>query len=84
MPSREVYNELLCKGIRVDNCVYNRYDSLTSEKDLIALFEILSSIKDKNGNPALLTANTIVANPDFDKIRESGFEIFFMNHLQKL
>jgi hypothetical protein len=73
MPSREVYEALLYKGIRVDNLSYNRYDSLASEEDLTALFEVLSSVKDKNGNPAIFTANTIMANPDFDKIKKSDF-----------
>ena len=77
MPSKEVYDKLLKKGIRVDNMPYNRYDSLASEKDLEALFEVLTSVKDKNGNPAVITANTIVANPDFDKIKGSGFQEYF-------
>lgn len=73
MPSRQVYEKLLSKGIRVDSLSYNRYDSLASEDDLTALFEVLNSVKDKNGNPAIVTANTIVGNPDFDKIRKSNF-----------
>jgi len=73
MPSREVYEKLLSKGIRVDNLAFNRCDALASESDLKALFEVLHSVKDKNGNPAIITANTIVSNPDFDKIRDSNF-----------
>lgn len=73
MPSKQVYNELIKKGIRVDNDPYNKYDSLATKKDLEALFEVLSSIKDKNGRSAVLTANTITANPDFEKIKASGF-----------
>lgn len=77
MPSRELYDQLLKEGIRVDNCPYSRYDSLASEEDLIRLFEVLSSVRDKYGNPAIITANTVVANPDFEKIRTSGFETYF-------
>jgi hypothetical protein len=77
MPSKEVYENLLKKGIRVDNLSYNKYDSIASEKDLTGLFEILHSVKDRNGNPAVITANTIVANPDFDKIKASGFDAYF-------
>lgn len=73
MPSKQVYNELLKRGIRVDNDPYNKYDGLATKKDLEALFEVLSSIKDKNGRSAVLTANTITANPDFEKIKASGF-----------
>lgn len=48
-------------------------DSLESNTDLEVLFEALQSVKDKHGNPAMITANTIVANPDFRKIKASGF-----------
>jgi len=77
MPSREVYNTLLSKGIRVDNFPYNRYDSLACETDLSALFDILSSVKDRCGNNAVITANTIVTNPDFDRIRQNDFQEYF-------
>jgi hypothetical protein len=74
MPSKEVYEILLKSGIRVDNCPYNRYDSLASDEDLNVLFDILVKHKDKNGNYPVITANCLVANPDFDRIRESGFQ----------
>jgi len=77
MPSRYIYNLLIHRGIRVDLDPYCRYDSLATTEDLEALFELLSTIKDKNGNPAVLTANTVTANPDFDKIRKSGFNNYY-------
>ena len=76
MPDNATYDLLLAKGIRVDNCPYNRYDSLASEKDLSALFELLASFRDFNGNHPILTANCVVVNPDFEKIRESGFTTY--------
>lgn len=77
MPSKEVFDELKYLGIKVDNLSFNRYDSLASEEDLMRLFEVLSSVKDKNGNPAVLTANTIVANPDFERIKASKFAEYY-------
>jgi hypothetical protein len=74
MPDKATYDILLAKGIRVDNCPYNKYDSLASEDDLIALFEVLSRFRDINGNPPKITANCVLANPDFDKIRRSDFK----------
>lgn len=73
MPSREVYKKLLKAGIRVDQCHYCSNDSLETEEDLIHLFEVLTSVSDKFDNPAVITANTLVANPDFEKIKESNF-----------
>lgn len=74
MPDKATYDKLLAKGIRVDKCVYNRYDSLASEDDLTALFEVLNNYNDKYGNPPIITANCVIANPDFDRIRNSGFK----------
>ena len=73
MPSKEVYAQLLSRGIRVDKDSYCRYDSLASVDDLSALFDVLTSVKDKNGRNAVLTADAVVANPDFEKIRDNGF-----------
>lgn len=73
MPDKNTYNVLLSKGIKVDTCPFNRYDCLASEKDLFLLFEVLNGFRDINGNPPILTANSIMVNPDFDKIRESQF-----------
>jgi hypothetical protein len=83
MSSKEAYNHFLEKGYPVDKDPYNRFDSLESNDDLEKLFGVLSSVKDKNGNPALMTANSLVANPDFDKIKESGFTSYFYEPLPK-
>lgn len=77
MPSREVYDEFLCRGIRVDRDPYCRYDNLATKHDLENLFEVLNSVKDKNDYPAVITANTLSANPVFDKIRESNFTEYY-------
>ena len=72
MPSREVYNEFIKNNIPVDKISFDKNDSLESEQDLIALFESLLKFKDKDGNPPVLTAYHVVANPDFEKIEESN------------
>ncbi|MBK9042494.1 MAG: hypothetical protein IPN97_04625 [Saprospiraceae bacterium] len=73
MASKQTYDTLIQQGIRVDQLSYNKYDALERRSDLTALFDVLCSVKDKNGNHAKLTANTIVANPDFEKIKQSGY-----------
>lgn len=72
MPSREVYNTLIKNNIPLDKFSFDKYDSLESEEDLIALFETLNKFKDIEGNPAVLTAYHVVANPDFEKIEENN------------
>lgn len=68
MPSREVYERCLKAGYPVDQTWFERYDSLLSEADLELLFETLSSFKDSKGRHPVITANAIMANPDFDGI----------------
>ena len=74
MPSKKIYNHLISSGIKVDECPYNRYDALESEVDLSNLFDVLTSIKDIKGNFPVVTANMVVANPDFERIKKSKFQ----------
>lgn len=72
--SRESYLYFLKKGYKVNLCPYNRFDALECNDDLEMLLNVLSSVKDVNGNQAKITINNIVANPDFGKIKEAEFE----------
>jgi len=76
MPSREVYEKCLKAGYPVDRIAYERYDSLASEEDIELLFGLLTSIKDINGNHPVITANCVVVNPDFVKIRTDNFNYY--------
>lgn len=77
MASKDAYKHFLTLGYPVDECPYNRYDSLESNADLELLFSVLSSVKDRNGNPAIVTANSLVANPDFERIKNANFKEYF-------
>lgn len=77
MPSKSILESLRHRGLNVDNCPFTKYDSLASADDLEKLYEVLSSVKDRNGNHAVLTANTVVANPNFEKIRNSNFQYYY-------
>lgn len=82
MPSSQARDRLLGKGVKLKAPnTYDRVDTLASDDDLSALMEVLDSVRDKNGNPALMTLNCVVANPDFQKIwdvvSEEEFDILF-------
>lgn len=84
MPSLKVYEQLKASGLDVDSgdaLRYNMNDTLEDSSDLEALFEVLNSFKDPLGNPAVFTALALCANPDFDKIRHSGFQQYFYESL---
>ncbi len=77
MPSADTFRNLISKGIRVDKCPYTSYDSLASEKDLNDLFSVLKEFQDKNGFHPVITANTLMMNPDFQRIEKSGFTSYY-------
>ena len=72
--NEEDYRELLNHGFPVDKSPHTRYGALANHQDLYKLYETLTSVKDKNGRFAVFTPFTIMANPDFEKIREENFE----------
>ncbi|MBP8959657.1 MAG: hypothetical protein KBG40_04445 [Bacteroidales bacterium] len=80
MPSNESFSKLQKERINLndlDALRYNINDTLESSDDLYALFEVLSSESDYNGRLVVFTPVYVVANPDFNKIRESNFSEYF-------
>jgi hypothetical protein len=75
--SKEGLKYLKNKGIPVEKCHYMTNDSLASEKDLTYLFEVLYSFKDISNNSPIFTANCLMANPDFERIKDSHFNKYY-------
>lgn len=77
MPSINAYESLLATGIPVKKSPYCKYDNLCSAEDVRLLFDTLRKHKDSRGNHPIITANVVVGNPDFEKIKASGFDHYF-------
>lgn len=77
MPSIEVLARLQVEQVPVNLSRYNLLDTLEDKEDLEHLFEVLNSVKDKAGNSAVMSPFVNVANPDFDKIKASGYFKYF-------
>ena len=80
MPSNEIFSNLLKAGIDLLNDPgfnFNKYDSLATSEDLASLFDVLSSVKDYTGRPAVFTPVSVIANPDFEKIRQADYTEYF-------
>jgi len=75
-PSKEAVVAFEKEGFDILKGVYYR-DALASEDDLNCLFEVLLKYRGADGKPAKITANSIMANPDFLKIKESGFADYY-------
>ena len=73
MSSKESFNKLKQARIDVDKNHYNTNDALESNTDLEMLMEVLLKHKDATGRSVVMTGVNVVANPNFDKIRENGF-----------
>ncbi len=74
MPSKEVREKLRGKEVIASNTGhFNHYDTLESNDDLTALFEVLSEFRDVNGQNPVFTGLNVVANPDFEKIKADDF-----------
>jgi hypothetical protein len=74
MPSKQVRDELVNKGFCFEGQAFNKYDALESNDDLTALFDVLCKHKDAKGHHPVFTAVNIVANPNFEKIKEDKFQ----------
>ena len=81
-PSKQALGDFEKRGLDLANSVY-KYDSLASNEDLEKLFNLLQSIRDSQGNPLKITANAIMANPDFEKIKASDFTQFYFEDFRK-
>lgn len=64
-------------GLDLHSSIFPKYDCLESNDDLERLFELLSKHKDSTGRAPVFTPMCVMANPDFEKIKASGFTEYF-------
>ena len=76
-------NKLFQAGLIGANDPFSNYDALEKEEDFDHLFEILRSFENKEGTKPTFTLNTIMANPDFKRIKESYFQDFISMPLEQ-
>ncbi|MBK1654994.1 hypothetical protein [Allochromatium vinosum] len=70
--SAAAYAALVARGYRLDRSCWS-VDALETDEDLLALYEVLDRFRDRRGRPACITANMVMANPDFAAIGASAF-----------
>jgi hypothetical protein len=78
MPNKEIHTVLIKNGLIHSDDKYSNNDTLADKTDLELLFEVLLGVRDSHDQPAVMTPITNVANPDFEKIKESGFKQYFL------
>lgn len=72
---------LIKAGIDPNNTYLN--DTIASEEDISAIFDVLMKFRDASGNNVCFTPFVVVANPDFERIRESAFTEYFREPFTK-
>jgi len=86
MPSNEVCENFVTKQIPMGHKARQRftnYDTLASKEDFEVLFDTLKKHKDIKGNHPKITAVSIVANPNFEKIIANNFKEYFYEPFTK-
>jgi len=74
-PSKDALKAFENAGFELGKSIY-KVDALASQSDLEDLFSLLLSFKNIHGEHPVITANAIMANPDFNRIKESDFKTF--------
>ncbi len=77
IPNKKALQTLQQDALISKSDPFSKYDTLESSNDFEALFEVLAAFKDKNQNPPIITANTVVANPDFEKIKSDNYHNYY-------
>ena len=77
MPNKHVQETYEHLGYSIKNNAYCQFDTLANSEDLEVLFDTLSKFKDSKGNHPIITLNTVLANPDFNKISGAAFREYF-------
>lgn len=62
---------------------YLRFDTIAGTEDLECLIQTLSKFKDLAGNSPIVTLNTVVANPDFEKIKSDKYSNYHFETFTK-
>jgi hypothetical protein len=76
MPSKEVREALRMEGIQIESNPFSKLDSLETDMDYNGLMHSIDHIREQYVKSPVITANYIMANPQFDLITENKFEAF--------
>jgi hypothetical protein len=71
--SRQAVDNLDRAGLK-PRSRYDQFDTLETNDDLDALFEVLRSVTDRNGRSAMFTAYSLPANINFEAMADNGLQ----------
>jgi hypothetical protein len=83
IPNKEVQEYLAKESLIILTDPFSANDCLESADDYEVLFEVLKKHRDRLGNRPVLTANMVMTNPDFEKIKANQFQSFYFEPFEK-
>lgn len=60
---------------------FDKFDHLETKTDLEALYDVLTSVNDQHGNPAVFSPLAMSGNINFEAMQENGFQEFVYEDL---
>jgi hypothetical protein len=75
LDSKQALDNMLKAGLKTQSR-FDQFDALENTFDLEMLFEVLSSVKDKNGKHAIFTPFAIPCNIDFEKMSQDNYKTY--------
>ncbi|MCF6359276.1 MAG: hypothetical protein L3J29_00755 [Cyclobacteriaceae bacterium] len=77
LASKVARENLIRVGLNMDSNRFDRFDALETAEDLSLLFEVLTSVKDKNQRSAVFTPFALSANIDFERMEKEGYRNYY-------
>ena len=81
MASKKAKQILTEKGILDKTSFFDSYDHLETREDILKMARVLGSVKDSNGNHAVLTPYCLTHNIDFEKTIINDFDTLYVESL---
>jgi hypothetical protein len=76
LDSKQAREKLDSAGMKI-NSVFDACDALENTQDLEMLYDVLSSVKDKNGRHAVFTPFAVPCNINYEKMSETGYKAYY-------
>lgn len=79
MDSQKAKENLDAAGVDIVSIFesFDTIDALETSQDLEVLYEVLSSVEDRNGRHAVLTPFAVPCNINFEEVIQSGFQKYY-------
>ncbi len=78
--SKAAREQLDQAGLPIDSR-FDAYDTLETREDLEALYEVLNSVKDRDGKAAVFTPYALPCNINFEQIHKEDYQAYRYEHL---